>query len=58
MEASYAQTIHNVLSKFAVDPAGGLSDEQVEAQREKHGRNGNLPCPFEAPSAWPSLIVG
>lgn len=39
MDAAYAQTIHKVLSTFGVDPAAGLSEDQISKLRAKHGRN-------------------
>jgi hypothetical protein len=40
MEYSYTSTQKEVLAHFKVSEDGGLSEEQVLKQRERHGCNG------------------
>lgn len=46
MENAYAKSTSEVLKFFSVSEAQGLSDSQVKASREKHGRNCTQRIPF------------
>jgi len=50
MENAYTQTTSEVLKYFSVSETQGLTEAQIKASREKHGRNGkprNLVAPRE-----------
>jgi hypothetical protein len=40
MENAYTQTTSEVLKYFSVSETQGLTEAQIKASREKHGRNG------------------
>jgi len=40
MENAFAKPVDDVLAELGVNPATGLTDEQVSRQRAKHGKNG------------------
>lgn len=40
MENAFAQSTSEVLKFFSVSEAQGLTEEQVQAYRQKYGRNG------------------
>jgi hypothetical protein len=40
MENAFSKTTEEVLKHFSVDETIGLSEAQITASREKHGRNG------------------
>ena len=42
MEASYLSSAEEALSHFRVEEHAGLSDRQVETNRDKFGRNGTV----------------
>lgn len=42
MDKAFLHPVPAVLKHFEVDQAQGLSEEQIERQREKYGRNGEF----------------
>jgi hypothetical protein len=40
MEGAFSKPTEQVLKNLGVNPTTGLTDEQVKAQRVKHGSNG------------------
>jgi hypothetical protein len=42
MENAFTQTTSEVLKYFSVSETQGLADSQVQASRDKHGRNGKF----------------
>lgn len=40
MDSAYSQSTSEVLAYFSVSESQGLTDAQITASREKHGRNG------------------
>ncbi|KAK1754956.1 hypothetical protein QBC47DRAFT_382282 [Echria macrotheca] len=54
MENAFAKPVDVVLGDFGVNPATGLSDEQVSRQRAKHGKNA---IPDEPPTPIWELIL-
>jgi hypothetical protein len=52
MENAFAKPTGDVLAELGVNPATGLTDEQVSRQRAKHGKNG-MSCHVLPPSILP-----
>jgi Ca2+ transporting ATPase len=52
MENAFAKSTSEVLKFFQVSEAHGLTEAQVSASREKHGRNGriDLSSPLTTPN--------
>jgi len=42
MDNAFVRSAQDVLKEFGVTEHGGLSEAQVVASRQKHGRNGRL----------------
>jgi Ca2+ transporting ATPase len=44
MENAFSKSTGEVLKHFSVTETQGLSEAQINASREKHGRNGTSTC--------------